>query len=207
MKGLFVDRDGTLNGMVYDGTHGIMDSPRRPEQVALMPHAGAFLRGARELGYRIVVVTNQPGIAKGTLTEAELEAVNGRLGELLEAEGAGWDDLLYCPFHPDPGPGGRAEYARLTDCRKPGPGMLLAAAEKHGIDLGESWMVGDGLVDVQAGRRAGCRTLLVSKVKLNEIEQFFILEDARPDALAGSLKEALEVLRGERAPLVPRSDS
>jgi histidinol-phosphate phosphatase family protein len=190
----FVDRDGTLNQMVYDETHGTMDSPRRPEQVRLMSGAGAFLRGLREQGFRIVVVTNQPGLAKGTLTEPELAAVNARLADLLAADGGAWDELRYCPHHPKTGPGTVAAYVRDCDCRKPKPGLLTGAAAAHTVDMAGSWMIGDGIVDVQAGRAAGCRTLLVCALKLNEIEKFVALE-AVPDAVAGSLAEALTIIK------------
>ncbi|MFH0907556.1 MAG: HAD family hydrolase [bacterium] len=193
-KAVFVDRDGTLNEMVYDPTHGIMDSPRRPEQVTLMKGAGEFLRRLRDADYFIVVVTNQPGVAKGTLTLPELEAVNRRLVELLEKEGGRWDDLRYCPHHPDPGPAGNAAFKADCDCRKPKPGMLLDAAKAYGIDMTASWMVGDGLVDVQAGKAAGCHTALVSKLKISQVEQFFDTDGVEPDAIAGSLEVVGDVI-------------
>lgn len=193
-RAVFVDRDGTLNEMVYDETHGVLDSPRRPEQVRLLPGAGAFLRGVREAGYRVVVVTNQPGVAKGTLTLAELDAVHRRLAELLAAEGGRWDDLEFSPFHPAGGPWARPEYVKDSDCRKPKPGMLLRAASAQGLDLAASWMVGDGLVDVQAGRAAGCRTILLTRAKVSLIEKFLDTEGAEPDYVAGSLAECLEII-------------
>lgn len=195
-KAAFVDRDGTLNEMVYDETHGLLDSPRRPEQVVLVKGAGAFLKGLRDLGYLIVIVTNQPGVAKGTLTLAELDAVNARLAELLAKDGGSWDDLLFSPYHPSGGPWARREFVKDSDLRKPKPGMLLAAAQKHGIDLAESWMIGDGLVDVQAGCAAGTRTVLVTSLNITQIEQFFVLKDGRPDIVAANLGEALSAIAG-----------
>jgi D-glycero-D-manno-heptose 1,7-bisphosphate phosphatase len=194
-RALFVDRDGVLNAMVYDADHGLLDSPRRPEQVRMIPGAGRFLAAARAAGWLTVVVTNQPGIAKGTLTVAELEAVHTELRRQVEAEGAGWDDLYYSPYHPKPGPGGRPEYTRASDCRKPGPGMLLAAAEKHGIDCAASWMIGDGTVDVQAGRAAGCRTILVTDLKISQIEQFHNMAGAMPDLVVKNLDAAWEAIQ------------
>lgn len=185
-KAAFVDRDGTINEMVYDVTHGTMDSPRRPEQVSLMKNAAAFLNGLRELGYTIIIVTNQPGISKGTLTRAELDAVNRRIAELLAP--AKWDDLKFCPHHPD--------FGSVCDCRKPKPGMLLEAAKQHGIDLAQSWMIGDGQVDVAAGTDAGCRTMLVTKLKISQVEKFFDTNGVEPDAVAPNLKEALEIIAG-----------
>jgi histidinol-phosphate phosphatase family protein len=193
-RAVFVDRDGTLNEMVYDETHGTMDSPRRPDQVVAKSHAGWFLRRMRELGYRIIVVTNQPGLAKGTLTEQSLKDVNDRLAVLLAADDGIWDDLRYCPHHPKPGLGAVAAYVKDCECRKPKPGLLFDGARGHSVDMAGSWMIGDGLVDVQAGRRAGCRTILLSKPKLHDIEQFLSLEDARPDAIAGDLQKAAAII-------------
>jgi D-glycero-D-manno-heptose 1,7-bisphosphate phosphatase len=193
-RAVFIDRDGTLNEMVYDPVHGIMDSPRRPEQIVPMKGAGEFLKRLREAGYYLVVVTNQPGLAKGTLTEAELDAVNKTLAEQLAREGGHWDDLRYCPHHPEPGRGGVARYTGACHCRKPMPGLIQDAARDHGLDVAQSWMIGDGLVDVQAGRAAGCRTVLFTKLKISHVEQFFDMDGAQPDAVAGSLSEALGIM-------------
>ncbi len=185
-RAVFVDRDGTLNEMVFDPDHGLLDSPRRPEQVTLMKNAAKFIDGLRQLGFFIVVVTNQPGVSKGTLTLPELDAVNQRLADLLKP--AHWDDLRFCPHHP--------EFGSPCDCRKPKPGMLMAAARDHGIDLSQSWMVGDGLIDVQAGRAAGCKTVLVTKLKISVVERFFDTGGAEPDEVAPNLMSALEIIAG-----------
>jgi len=183
-KAVFVDRDGTLNEMVYDPIHGTLDSPRRPGQVKAMKHGVEFLSGIRELGYKVIVVTNQPGIAKGTLSSAELVEVNDALAVQLKP--AFWDLLRYCPHHP--------EFGSDCDCRKPKPGMLLEVAAELDIDLARSWMVGDGLVDVQAGNQAGCRTVLVTKLQTNTVERFFDLSCAEPDFIASNLREALKLI-------------
>lgn len=183
---VFLDRDGTLNEMVYDPTHGLLDSPRRPGQVRAVAHADQLLRELRAMGFLIVLVTNQPGIAKGTLAVEELHAVNLELAKALAP--SHWDALEFCPHHPEFGP--------ACGCRKPLPGMLLKAAREHGVDLQKSWMVGDGLVDVQAGKAAGCRTILLSKLKVNLIERFFDLEGAEPDYVARNLLDALCCIRG-----------
>ena len=183
---VFLDRDGVLNEMVYDATHGLLDSPRRPEQVVPMRHARELIGGLRALGYKVIVVTNQPGIAKGTLGVDELQAVHAGLGNALAPEI--WDALEFCPHHPDFGP--------QCSCRKPRAGMLQKAAREHHIDLARSWMVGDGLVDVQAGRAAGCRTVLVTKLKVNVVERFFDMEGAVPDGVARNLLEVLDFIRG-----------
>jgi len=172
--------------MVYDATHGVLDSPRRPEQVELMVGAAAFLEGIRAQNYLIVLVTNQPGISKGSLSYADLDSVHSRLAELLAPQR--WDEVRFCPHHP--------EFGSPCECRKPKPGMLLDAAAAYDIDLAQSWMVGDGLVDVQAGNAAGCRTVLVTKLKVSVLEAFFETEGAEPNVVAVNLWEALEAISG-----------
>lgn len=186
-KALFIDRDGVLNKMVYDDSHGLMDSPRLPSQVEAMPGAGHFLSQIREWGYLIVVVTNQPGVAKGTLTASALEAVNQRLAQSLALEGGKWDDIRICPHHP--------EYSEHPcDCRKPKPGLITSAAQEHGIDLSKSWMMGDGVNDIQAGCAAGCRTILFTNLKVEQIERFLRLQ-CTPDLVAGRFEEVIAGLK------------
>lgn len=194
-KAVFIDRDGTINEMVYDETHGLLDSPRRPEQVVVTAGAADFIKGVKALGYLAVVVTNQPGLAKGTLTAGELDAVHARLAELLAAEGAAWDDLRYCPHHPDGGATPCAEYVKSCVCRKPQPGMLVEAAKTYDIDLLRSWMVGDGLNDMQAGQAVGCRSILLTKLKVGQLEKALEMGGREPDGIVGGLAEALELIR------------
>jgi histidinol-phosphate phosphatase family protein len=185
---VFVDRDGTLNEMVFDDTHGTLDSPRDVQQVALRPGAVEFLTAIRARGYWIVVVTNQPGLAKGTLTLANLESINDRISSLLKQGGASWDALMFCPHHPQGA--GRSEYSIECGCRKPKPGMLVEAAQKYNLDLSRSWMVGDGLTDVQAGNTAGCRTCLVTSLKIEQVERFFSMQNAVPSIIVPDLVHA-----------------
>lgn len=149
---VFLDRDNTLiedPGYIND-----------PAAVRLLPGAGEALRRIRAAGYRAVVVTNQSGVARGRITEGQLVAVHARLRELLGAEGAELDAIYHCPYLDGP-EAVVAAYRRDSDLRKPRPGMLLLAARELGLDLARSWMVGDSARDVEAGRAAGCRTILI----------------------------------------------
>lgn len=195
-RAIFLDRDGTINEMVYDETHGLLDSPRRPEQVALVPGVAPFIKRAHAEGCLVVVVSNQPGIAKGTLTLPELEAVNRRLADLLADEGARWDTIRCCPHHPTGRPGSVSPFVCRCDCRKPQPGLLVQAAAELDIDLAQSWMIGDGLIDIQAGRRAGCHTLLLANLKIAEIERFYRMDDAMPEAVCRNYAEVYAHLWG-----------
>ena len=147
---VFLDRDGTL----------VEEVPylHDPERVVLLPGAGA-LAGLAAAGYALVVVTNQAGVARGRYDEAAVEAVHRRLAELLAGVGVRLDAVLYCPHHPE---GTVPGYARACRCRKPGPGMLEAAAERLGLDLAASFMVGNHPTDVGAAGAAGVTPLFVT---------------------------------------------
>ncbi|BDG07178.1 D-glycero-alpha-D-manno-heptose-1,7-bisphosphate 7-phosphatase [Anaeromyxobacter paludicola] len=149
-RAAFLDRDGVL----IEEVHHL----HRAEDVRLIPGAAAAVRRLRELGLAVVVVTNQSAVARGLCSEEELAGIHARLRELLRADGADWDDLLYCPHHPTEGVG---RYRTACDCRKPSPGMLLEAARRHALDLGRSFLVGDKASDLEAARRVGCAAVLV----------------------------------------------
>lgn len=147
---VFVDKDGTLiENIPYN-----VDSRR----IRLMPGAGAALRLLQDHGYNVVVVSNQSGIARGYFVERDLVRVRSRIGQLLADEGVDLQGFYYCPHHPE---GVVARYRMLCTCRKPAPGLLQLASGQLEIDLGASWMVGDILDDVEAGTRAGVRSVLL----------------------------------------------
>ena len=140
---VFLDRDGTL---IED-----VGYPRDPETVRLLEGAVEALAALRRAGYALVVVSNQSGIGRGIVKQEQAEAVHERFVEELRAHGVELDDVRYCPHTPED----------ACDCRKPAAGLLLASADELGIDLARSFMVGDNPTDVDAGRAAGCRTVLL----------------------------------------------
>lgn len=153
-KAIFLDRDGTIN--VYKGFL------RDPEELELLPGAAEAIRRINNSGYLAIVVTNQPVIARGEVSFDGLEEIHNKLETLLGQEGAYLDDIFLCPHHPHKGyEGERPEYKMECGCRKPKPGLLLQAAGKYHIDLGQSWMAGDSGADVEAGKAAGCRSVLL----------------------------------------------
>lgn len=155
---VFLDRDGVLNELVEDPVAGVPESPLSVDDVRLIPGAAGGALALHEAGYMLVCVTNQPAAAKGKVTLGELEAIQGRVAELLGAEGVTLDAWRMCPHHPDGVTEGLAENCQ---CRKPAPGMLLDAARELSLDLSRSWMVGDTDADTQAGAAAGCRTVQI----------------------------------------------
>lgn len=155
-KCIFLDRDGTLN--VYKGF--LTDI----EELELIPGTAEALKCINSSEYLAIVITNQPVIARGRCSVQELEEIHNKLETLLGKEGAYIDALYYCPHHPDKGfEGERPEYKIECGCRKPKPGMLLNAAEDYNIDLSQSIMIGDGKNDMEAGKAAGCQTILVDE--------------------------------------------
>ncbi len=150
---VFWDRDGTL---IEDP--GYLNDP---EQVRLMPDAAEALRLLSQAGFLNILATNQSGVARGLLTEETLRRIHDRLETLLGQQQARLDAIYYCPFLPGEEAVVEA-YRRESDLRKPAPGMLLKASLEHNLDLAASWSIGDSLRDAQAGRAAGCRTILIS---------------------------------------------
>lgn len=148
---VFLDRDGVLiedNGILTDAT-----------QIRLLEGVTPSLWRFREAGFLLIVVTNQSVVARGLLTEADLDAIHAELQRVLQASGGpALDAIYFCPHHPE---ATLPDYRVTCDCRKPRPGLLLRAAKDLGIDLGASFMLGDRMTDVAAGSRAGCRTVLV----------------------------------------------
>ncbi|MDD4817264.1 MAG: HAD family hydrolase [Victivallaceae bacterium] len=139
LQACFLDRDGVVNEEV--------NYLHTPEETVLIPGTAEALRRLHEAGFLAVVVTNQAGVAKSLFPESDVGRVHRRIQELLAADNERIDDFFYCPHHPD--------FTGACNCRKPAPGMLLAAAEKWDIDLGRSFLIGDRMSDINAGRNAG----------------------------------------------------
>ena len=153
-KAIFLDRDGTINKYV-----GFL---RDINDFELLPGVTEAIRKINASGYLAIVVTNQPVIARGEVTFDQLQEIHNKMETLLGQEGAYIDGIYFCPHHPDKGFEGEVPELKIDcDCRKPKPGMLLKAAEDFNIDLSQSWMVGDGRNDIEAGQNAGCHTALI----------------------------------------------
>jgi D-glycero-D-manno-heptose 1,7-bisphosphate phosphatase len=177
-RAVFLDRDGTINKEV-----GYLTSP---EQVRLINGSVEAIKLLAENNFKIIIVTNQAGVAKGYIKEEVVEAIHNRLRELLEARGAKIDAIYFCPHHPD---GVIERFKRECPNRKPNPGMLLKAAHEHSINLESSYMVGDMARDIISGVRAGVRTVMVLTGNgRQELEKLPI--DIKPDYVAKNLLEA-----------------
>jgi D,D-heptose 1,7-bisphosphate phosphatase len=156
-RAVFLDRDGVLNPLIEYSEWG-PDSPARPEDLHLFFDAAETIRNIRASGYVAVLISNQPGVAKGKYTLAAFRAIEARLTALLEAEGTGLDGAFYCLHHPQ---ATVPEYRVNCSCRKPKTGLLLKAAERLDIDLKCSYFIGDRMSDVTAAQLAGCTPILL----------------------------------------------
>lgn len=155
-KAIFLDRDGTINKYI-----GFL---RNIKDFELLPGVAEAVKKINESGYLAIVVTNQPVIARGEVTKQELEEIHKKMETLLGRQGAYVDDIYVCPHHPDKGFKGEVKALKINcECRKPKPGMLLAAAQKYNIDLKSSWMIGDSESDILAGQSAGTKTALLAE--------------------------------------------
>ena len=173
-RAIFIDKDGTL----------IEDLPYNtdPARIRLMPQAAQALAWLKSLGYGLFIASNQKGIALGLLTDANLRHGFEQIQQLLQPGSVQIDGFYYCPHQSD---------EAGCDCRKPLPGLLLRAAREHGLLLQHSWMIGDILDDIEAGRRAGCRTMLINYGNETEWRQ----GDLRvPDAVAVNWLQAASMI-------------
>lgn len=179
-KAVFIDKDGTLiENVPYNAD---------PNKIKLCEGVLSGIKLLHDADYKLFVITNQSGIARGYFPESALTAVEQRLQELLLIANVPLSGFYYCPHHPE---GIVTEYAIDCNCRKPQPGLLKRAAVEHAIDLTRSWFIGDILHDVEAGRAAGCRTVLIDNG--NETE-WQLSPQRLPHHIATDLHEAARVI-------------
>jgi D-glycero-D-manno-heptose 1,7-bisphosphate phosphatase len=170
---VFFDRDGVVNKSPGPGY------VERLEDFHLQPGFVAAARVARDRGYGVAVATNQRGVARGIVSMQTIEAIHAHLIAELARQGIALLGVFCCPHERD-----------TCTCRKPQPGLLLAAAQAHNLDLGACWMVGDSETDIEAGRRAGCRTVLIADKPGTKTRATLVAETI--DSLAAVLEQALE---------------
>jgi D,D-heptose 1,7-bisphosphate phosphatase len=180
-QALFLDRDGTIN---YDPGY-IKD----PGQVIILPGVAEGIRKLKnEFGFKIIVVSNQAGIAKGLMTHKDVESVNKKVADLLSAEKAFIDGFYYCPSHPEFDP------PEKLNCRKPSPFMIVQSAEDHEIDLTRSYMVGDKASDVESGINAGVKTVLLKSNSYEKEISTLHNQGKKPNFVAANFKDACDFI-------------
>ncbi len=185
-KAVFLDRDGVINEIIYHKEMGIVDSPFTVEQFKLLPEVGNAINRFHNQGFKVILVSNQPGIAKNHFDMEVFEKIKEKMKNELAKAGSMLDAEYYCFHHPE---AKIEKYKKICDCRKPKTGMILQATEDHEIDISKSWMIGDGINDIQTGLNVGCKTILIGSMKCDLCK---ILEDegAKPDFIAANLYKA-----------------
>jgi transaldolase len=190
VNAVFLDRDGVINELVYHEESGVIDSPFTLDQFRLLPYVGEAIKLLNQNDVKVIIVSNQPGIAKNHFTEAILEATTNKMEKELADLGASLDGVYYCLHHPE---ATNSKYLEICDCRKPKPGLILKAARELSVDLKHSYVVGDNLSDIKAGKAAQCRTILLGKLKC-ELCHLIESENVRPDHIATNLYEAAQIM-------------
>ena len=184
-RAIFLDRDETL---IKDP--GYISSP---DQVELLDGVPEALIKLKDLGYKLIVVSNQSAVARGIITERVLGKIHDRLKQLLAEKDAFIDRIYYCPYHPD---GIVQKYRKESDNRKPNPGMLLTAAKDMDIDMDRSWCVGNSIRDIEAGHRAGCKTILIDVPSRQKQSDTNLSQSAiTPDYKGVNLREAVNIIK------------
>jgi len=179
---VFIDRDGTV---VFD-KHYLADQ----EELSIIPTVPEGIKKLNDAGIPVIAVTNQSGIARGRFDETTLAGIHRHLIEMLENRGARIDDIYYCPHLPDTGCG----------CRKPAPGMLLSASQEHSINLTESYVIGDRIIDIELAHRVGAKGVLVPEPGDqyhidDEIEASMEKPDIRKETFADAVDWILEDIK------------
>lgn len=182
-KAVFLDRDGVLNRLVLNPATGAFESPHRVADLALTPDLGALLGPLQKAGFSLFVVSNQPSCAKGKASMEALLAIQAALDEGLKAQGLRFADYLYCFHHPD---SVVPELKGPCDCRKPSPFLVRQALAVHGLDPAASFLVGDQDTDIECGRGASLRSVLIETP-----ESASKRGASRPDAVRADLAGAV----------------
>jgi D-glycero-D-manno-heptose 1,7-bisphosphate phosphatase len=182
-KAVFLDKDGTL---VKNVPYNIDE-----QKIVLLPRVGEGLELLSSLGYKLIIISNQSGIARGYFEEEALQKVYQKLQELIAPYGVSFDGFYYCPHHPE---STIAQYKKKCLCRKPLPGLFYQASKRYFIDLSKSFVIGDILDDCEAGRRVGCQTILIDNG--NETEWQLEIERT-PHNIASNFLEAAEMIRNQ----------
>ena len=192
-KCIFLDRDGTINKFV-----GFL---RNIDEMELYPGVAEAIKKLNQSEYLVIVVTNQPIIARGESTVENLRNIHNKMESLLGQEGAYVDDIFYCPHHPDKGFEGEITELKIKcDCRKPGTGMILKAASKYNIDLANSIVIGDSTLDIQMAKNANMVSILLDTGQRGEDGKF----DVEPDYRCKNLVEAIDLILNEKGKVLKR---
>jgi D,D-heptose 1,7-bisphosphate phosphatase len=193
-KAVFLDRDGVINEIVFHEDVEVLDSPFNIRQVRIIKGAFEAIATFNRLGYKVLLATNQPGAAKGKVSLARIDEINQHVVDLASKSGVQIDQVYCCPHHPIGTTEGDPALIKNCKCRKPGTGLLLAGIDEYKIDMNLSFMVGDSISDIQAGKAIGLKTILVGGLKC-DARRLYDEKDCLPDSVFQDLNSFAQSLK------------
>ncbi|MBI4970702.1 MAG: HAD family hydrolase [Candidatus Omnitrophica bacterium] len=186
-RAVFLDRDGVINEILFFEDLGILETPFHPKHLKLLPHVPKAIKRLNRAGFKVLVVSNQPGVGMGHFSEEMLLKINHKMLNLIEKQGARIDGVFYCLHHPEKG---RGIYRKKCRCRKPKPGLLDLAKKEFNVNLAQSYLIGDSISDVQAGRARKVKTILLGRRKC-DLCDLMSRKGIKPNWMAKNLLEAV----------------
>ena len=191
MRGVFLDRDGVINELIYYSEQGIIDSPFTVNQFKFIPNVFRGIRRLNRLPLKVVIISNQPGMAKNHYNEDVFKKIDAKMKREIEKRDLRLDGAYYCIHHPD---GVNKEYKKVCNCRKPKIGSIKKACKELDINLKGSYFIGDGIVDVETGKNAGLITFLLGNYKC-EVCKKLEQKGLKPDYIVKDLFEASKIIK------------
>lgn len=188
-KAVFLDRDGVINELVYNENRNEYEPPFEKEDLKLIKGVTESLKKLSERKFKLFIVSNQPDFAKGKTSLENLKSVQDELHKLFTAEGIEFTGYYYCYHHPE---GIVRDYAGECECRKPNPYFVNRAVMEYNIDINKSWFIGDRDTDINCGKSAGLKTILVKYGGSG-----LYRKDSEPDFMSGNLEEAVNIIMSE----------
>jgi len=193
-KAIFLDRDGVINDLVYLNEEGIIDSPFTVKQFKLIPKVPEAIKKLHSLGFKMILISNQPGIAKGHFSEETFKKICKKMNDLLLTKNSLLDDEFYCLHHPN---AKVKKYKKKCNCRKPKTGLIKKATKLHNLDLKNSYFIGDGIVDMKVAKNIGCKSVFIGNVN-SKLTKILKDKKIQPDFIAHDLYEASIILSGKK---------
>lgn len=180
-----------INEMVYIPEHGYVDTPSHPNQFKIIKGVVQAIKIAKKLGYKVIIISNQPGIAKGYYTKKTFDEITIKMHTILQRSSTILDDEYYCLHHPR---AKMTKYKKRCSCRKPNAGLLKRAAIDYDLDLEKSYFIGDGIVDMEAAKNAECKSIFVGNINTT-ISRMFNDRGICPKYIAKDLLDAVNFIK------------
>ena len=192
-KAIFLDRDGVINDLIYYSEEGIVDSPNSVKQFKITSGVFTALKKLKKLGFILLLISNQPGIAKKKYSLLEFKKIQKKMNIELEKNNIQFDAEYYCLHHPN---ALDLKYKKKCSCRKPNNKMVLDGIKKFNINLDLSYIIGDGLVDMKLAKKIKCRSIYVGNINTS-ITKLFSQNNIEPTFIVHSLLEASKIIEQE----------